>query len=86
MEIQSLDSTVKPIDVQNVVLNINKGEKMVKFCPRCGSKEIGWPLPHDRQKWECKECGYIGAFIIEDGELADEIRKEYIKNKQNIQD
>jgi predicted RNA-binding Zn-ribbon protein involved in translation (DUF1610 family) len=78
--------TVKPIDVQNVVLNINKGEKMVKFCPRCGSKEIGWPLPHDRQKWECKECGYIGAFIIEDGELADEIRKEYIKNKQNIQD
>ena len=78
--------TVKPIDVRIVVLNINKGENMVKFCPRCGSKEIGWPLPHDRQKWECKECGYIGAFIIEDGEMADEIRKEYIKNKQNIQE
>lgn len=60
--------------------------KMVKFCPRCGSKELIWPLPHDRQKWECKECGYIGAFIIEDGEMADEIKKEYIKNKQNIQE
>lgn len=58
---------------------------MVKFCPRCGSKEISWPLPHDRQKWECKECGYLGAFIIEDGEMADEIRKEYYKNKKNIQ-
>lgn len=54
---------------------------MAKFCPRCGSKEIGWPLPHDRQKWECKECGYIGAFIIEDGEMAEAIRKDYNENK-----
>jgi len=54
---------------------------MVKFCPRCGSKEIGWPLPHDRQKWECKECGYVGAFIIEDGTMAEEIRKDYNENK-----
>ena len=54
---------------------------MVKFCPRCGSKEIGWPLPHDRQKWECKECGYVGAFIIEDGEMAEAIRKDYNENK-----
>ena len=54
---------------------------MVKFCPRCGSKELGWPLPHDRQKWECKECGYVGAFIIEDGAMAEEIRKDYNENK-----
>jgi len=54
---------------------------MVKFCPRCGSKEIGWVLPHDRQKWECKECGYIGAFIIEDGVMAEEIRKNYNEEK-----
>ncbi len=54
---------------------------MVKFCPRCGSKELGWRLPHDRQKWECKECGYVGAFIIEDGAMAEEIRKDYNENK-----
>jgi transcription initiation factor TFIIIB Brf1 subunit/transcription initiation factor TFIIB len=52
----------------------------MKFCPRCGSKNIDWPLPHDRQKWECKDCGYIGAFIIDDGKIADEIHKQYLKN------
>jgi ribosomal protein S27AE len=67
----------KHIAVQNVDMNI--GDEM-KFCPRCGSKEIGWPLPHDRQKWECKECGYVGAFIIDDGVIAEEIRKEYLKD------
>jgi hypothetical protein len=51
------------------------------FCPQCGSKDIDWTLPHDRSKWECKNCGYIGAFIIDDGIIADEISKEY-KNKQ----
>ena len=54
---------------------------MVKFCSRCGSSNIGWLIPHDRQKWECKECGYVGAFIIEDGEMAEEIRKDYNENK-----
>jgi hypothetical protein len=41
-------------------------------------------IPQDRQKWECRACGYIGAFIIEDGKIADEIRKEYLKNKDEI--
>ena len=74
---------VKIIDAQNVDLNI--GDKM-KFCPKCGSKNIGWPLPHDRQKWECKDCGYVGAFIIDDGEIAKEIQKEYLKNKNKFQE
>ncbi len=56
----------------------------MKFCPRCGSKDIEWPLPYDRQKWECKECGYIGAFIIDDGKIAQELRKEYLKKRENI--
>jgi len=73
----------KIINAQNVDLNIGE---IMKFCPRCGSKNIGWPLPHDRQKWECSDCGYIGAFIIDDGEIAEEIKKEYLKNKRNIED
>jgi len=56
----------------------------MKFCPRCGSKDIEWVLPQDRQKWECRECGYIGAFIVEDGKLADGIHKEYLKNKEKL--
>ena len=75
------------INVQNVDFYINKrGGKILKFCPRCGSKNIGWPLPHDRQKWECKDCGYVGAFIIEDGGIAEELQKEYLKNKKDMQE
>ena len=57
----------------------------MKFCTRCGSNNIGWVLPKDRSKWECKDCGYVGAFIIEDGEIADEIRKEFINNKEKME-
>jgi len=54
----------------------------MKFCPRCGSKNIFWPIPYDRQKWECRDCGYIGAFIVEDGKIADKLHEEYMKNKE----
>ena len=74
---------VKHTDALNVVLNI--GENMVKFCPKCGSSNIEWTLPHTWSKWECRECGYIGVFIIDDGEIADEIRKENLKNKDKIE-
>jgi len=53
----------------------------MKFCPRCGSKNVDWVLPQTWSKWECKDCGLVSAFIVEDGKLADEIRKEYLKNK-----
>lgn len=69
----------KHTDVQNVDMNI--GDKM-KFCLRCGSKNIGNPLPHNLQKYECKDCGYIGAFIVDDRAIAEEIQKEYPKNKK----
>ncbi len=48
---------------------------MTKYCPKCGSNNIDWIIPQDRSKWRCKDCGYIGALIIEDGELAEEIKK-----------
>jgi len=54
----------------------------MKFCPKCGSKNIDWVLPQTWSKYECKDCGYIGALIIEDGKIADEIKKEYLKNKK----
>lgn len=54
---------------------------IMRFCPRCGSKNIDWVLPQDWSKWECKDCGYIGAFIIEDSKIADEIKREYLKKQ-----
>jgi DNA-directed RNA polymerase subunit M len=58
----------------------------MKFCPKCGSTNIEWVLPQTWSKWECRDCGYTGVLIIEDGKLADELRKEYLKKKENIQD
>lgn len=54
----------------------------MRFCPKCGSTDIDWVLPQDWSKWECKKCGYIGAFIIEDGKIAKEISEEYLKKQK----
>ena len=55
---------------------------MVKFCPNCGSTNIEWTLPITWSKWQCKDCGYIGALIVEDGKIADQIKKDYIEKKK----
>jgi len=55
--------------------------KKLKFCPKCGSSDIFWAsgLPQLWSIWECKECGYRGALIIEDSKLATKIRENYLK-------
>ncbi|MCD6240577.1 hypothetical protein J7K27_03515 [Candidatus Bathyarchaeota archaeon] len=59
-------------------------ERKVIFCPKCGSTNIFWAsgLPQLWSIWECRDCGYRGAFIIEDSKLAEKIRSEYLKKKQ----
>ena len=54
----------------------------MKFCPRCGSKNIDWVLPQMWSKYECKDCGLVTPVIIEDGDMADDIRKEYLKEQK----
>jgi predicted RNA-binding Zn-ribbon protein involved in translation (DUF1610 family) len=53
----------------------------VRFCPRCGSKEIFWArgLPQLWSIWECKNCGYHGAFIVEDGKMSKILQEEYAR-------
>jgi hypothetical protein len=29
--------------------------------------------------WECRNCGYYGAFFVEDGKLPQELQEEYAK-------
>jgi len=37
-------------------------------CPKCGSTDVKrWGVPQTWSKWECRNCGYIGALVIEDG-------------------
>lgn len=52
-----------------------------KFCPVCGSDNIKWQIPQNWSVWECHNCGYVGAIVVEEEELARELQEEYKKEK-----
>jgi rubredoxin len=56
-------------------------KRRIRFCPRCGSPEIYWArgFPQLWSLWECRNCGYYGAFIVEDGKTSEKIQEEYAK-------
>jgi ribosomal protein L37AE/L43A len=56
-------------------------ERGKMFCPRCGSTDVFWAsgLPQIWSVWDCRHCGYRGAFIVKDSKLADKLREEYAK-------
>jgi transposase-like protein len=49
----------------------------MKFCPKCGSANISFPVFYRPSIWKCLDCGYEGAFILEDSELAENVRMRY---------
>jgi predicted RNA-binding Zn-ribbon protein involved in translation (DUF1610 family) len=53
----------------------------VKFCPKCGSTDIFWAsgLPQLWSLWQCRNCGYRGALILEDGKLATKLQEKWKK-------
>lgn len=46
--------------------------KKVKFCPKCGSTNINFPIFYRPSIWKCLDCGYEGALIVEDTEPSKE--------------
>ena len=57
------------------------GSRRKKFCPRCGSTDIFFArgLPQLWSIWECKNCGYYGAFRVEDGMTSQKIREVWAR-------
>ncbi len=57
----------------------------MKFCPKCGSPEMFWAsgLPQLWSTWECRNCGYRGALVIENIEVAMKLREDFAKEKVN---
>lgn len=52
------------------------------YCPECGSSRLYYFLGLKAGHiFVCKDCGYQGPVIIEDGEVAEEIRKDWIEKK-----
>ena len=70
-------------DVIHEAMERNKKIKRISdrmtYCPTCGSTNIFWAsgLPQLWSLWECKECNYKGAFVLEDGTLGAKLRKEW---------
>jgi DNA-directed RNA polymerase subunit M len=52
-----------------------------KFCPRCGSTDVFWAqgMPQFWSLWQCKNCGYRGPLILEDGNMAAKLQEEWTK-------
>jgi ribosomal protein S27AE len=59
-----------------------------KFCPKCGSTNVFYAsgLPQLWSLWDCRNCGYRGALILEDSGLAAKPREEWKKKKLNAKD
>jgi ribosomal protein L37AE/L43A len=57
----------------------------MKFCPKCGSTNINFPVFYRPSIWKCLYCGYEGAFIIEDGKLAEKIQERHRKTCEEKQ-
>lgn len=72
--------------IENVNRKARTMTRKMKFCPRCGSKEISFAsgLAYLWSIWECRNCGYYGAFIVEDGKLSQKLREEYARKPQRI--
>ena len=43
------------------------------FCPKCGSKKIKLKIPQTGI-WECRNCGYRGSVVVEDGNVDKNIK------------
>jgi DNA-directed RNA polymerase subunit M len=56
--------------------------RRMKFCPKCGSTNINFLIFYRPSMWKCLDCGYQGALIVEDGKLAEKIRRRYKKKQK----
>ena len=54
----------------------------MKFCPRCGSANLNVLVFYRPSLWKCLDCGYEGAFILEDSKLAEKLQEQHRKKKQ----
>ena len=54
-------------------------EKLIEVCPVCGNPDVYYEAGgYTGAVYHCKECGYIGAFVIEaNEEMIEEIREKY---------
>ena len=60
-------------------------EKLIEVCPACGNADIYYEVGgYAGMVYHCKECGYIGAFVIEANvEMIEKIREKNEREREN---
>jgi len=68
-----------PADGRERAKKLGSKKPEVSFCPKCGSTNIFFAsgLPQLWSIWECRNCGYRGAFVLRDGKLAEKLSRDY---------
>jgi len=58
-------------------------KKMIEVCPVCGSSELYYELGGTTGKlYHCKDCGYLGALVVEaDEEMIKALKEDYKSQK-----
>lgn len=61
-----------------------KLDRIIKVCPVCGSSDMYYEAGgYTGKVYRCKNCDYMGAFIVEaDEEMARAIREDYEQKKK----
>ena len=55
-----------------------RSEELIQVCPVCGNPELYYEAGGVEGLYHCKNCGYIGAFVIDaNKEMIELIQKEY---------
>ena len=78
-------------EFDDVIKEESKKPRGKIFCPECGSPSLYYFLGFSAGSiYVCKECTYKGPVVIEDGKIAQELRKDKIekleKEKEDSED
>jgi len=59
-------------------------EKLIEVCPICGNADLYYEVRgYTGTVYHCKECGYIGAFVIEaNKEMIEKIQENYKRERE----
>lgn len=60
-------------------------EILIEVCPVCGNGDLYYEVGgYAGTVYHCKECGYVGAFIIEaNEEMIEKIKEKYRHERVN---
>ncbi len=61
-----------------------KKEKLIEVCPVCGNSDLYYEVGgYAGAVYHCKDCGYMGAFVVEGNEeMVEKIRENYKREKE----